>query len=266
MAKRGWEVASGLVGLVLIAVGAAGAQKVERREAEPEPPSIAATQLGMRLGRKQYQGTVIAKRDHTLTVITAAHCMAPEDVGHSILLHQNNAVIEGRVQSVVQNPDYRPILSREPGNESVRGTLAVDSAVAAIEVRPQGHQDDTLLRKIRAATLADHMIPSGTREVVVVHILDQKGREHVVRAGNHLNPKCLAWGSRNYRPEPGDSGAGVFLVRRGADGRLFPLLIGHVALLDGRGGIAPLVSHRSRWIEASLSLQSSGGPAEEVRR
>ena len=51
-------------------------------------------------------------------------------------------------------------------------------------------------------------------QILSVHIVDQYDQEHVVRAGNHLNPRCLAWGKQNYDTQRGDSGSGVFLFAR----------------------------------------------------
>jgi hypothetical protein len=55
-----------------------------------------------------------------------------------------------------------------------------------------------------------------------------------------LNPKWLAWG-RAYRPRPGDSGAGVFLLDQ-ASAQPRPVLIGNVVASDDAGGIAALFS------------------------
>jgi len=82
-------------------------------------------------------------------------------------------------------------------------------------------------------------------------MIDGHGVEHAVRAGNYSNPRWLEWGPA-YRPIPGDSGGGVFVVREGPDGRPRPILIGIIVGRDDKGGGASLVSLDQRWLAEAL--------------
>jgi hypothetical protein len=88
--------------------------------------------------------------------------------------------------------------------------------------------------------------------------MDQFGKEHVLRAGNHRNPRSLVWGRQNYDTQRGDSGAGVFFVGKTADGADRPILIGNVSQTDDRGGIASLAYGSERWVRTALT----GAPLE----
>ena len=57
----------------------------------------------------------------------------------------------------------------------------------------------------------------------------------------------LAWGRRGFDTKPGDSGAGVFLVRTTPEGAPWPILIGVVSQTDERGGIASLIHRDEPW-------------------
>ena len=81
--------------------------------------------------------------------------------------------------------------------------------------------------------------PAGGRAVVVT--IDQKDKERVVRAANYSNPRWLEWGGA-YRPIPGDSGSGVFVRRKEADGSETLVLIGNVVVRSEKGGGAGLWS------------------------
>jgi hypothetical protein len=253
MNRRSFALASALA-----LVGMALSLGASRPDDDAAATAIRETQVGLRLANKQFQATVIARRGDTLTIVTAAHCLSDEDEGGSIRVRQGDAVALGRVVSVARNPDFRPVRSRDPHNDAVRGALAVDSAVATIRLEPGPAADGSTLAKLQAAELTPRPIPEARDQLLVVRVVDQEGVEHIVRAGNHLHPKCLAWGNQSYRPTPGDSGSGVFLVRKSSDGSAHPLLIGNVALVDDRGGIAPLVSRRARWISEAIGGSDSG--------
>lgn len=220
----------------------------------PVAPSIKATQLTVHLENRLFQATVVAKGEDWLTIVTAAHCVAAEDAGTRLWMSQGEHALRGRLLAAAQNPDYKPVPSRDPQNKTVRGVLCVDNAVATIEVKPETPSEQQMFEAIATAELTASLLPragvSGT--FLTIHVIDQKGVEHVVRAGNHLNPKCLAWGHRSYHPLPGDSGAGVFLFQQPAEGKPRPILIGNVALSDPRGGIAPLLARGSPWFEVAL--------------
>jgi hypothetical protein len=223
----------------------------------PQPSAALAaiqeTQLTVRLASKQFQATVVAKDANTLTIVTAAHCVSANEVGSALSLTHADRLLSGRLVRAAQNPDYRPVASRDPQSKAVRGVLSVDNAVATIEVRPANDREKETFRLLKPAELTASPVPDRANQTLTVHILDQRGEAHVVKAGNHLNPKCLAWGNASYHPVPGDSGAGVFLVQSQADGKPTTLLIGNVALSDNRGGIAPLVSRKGPWVDEALN-------------
>jgi hypothetical protein len=219
---------------------------------KPPPSRIANSQLTLRLDPVQGRATVIDIAEPMLTVLTAAHFLSGEDVGKTIRIIREG-YLKGRVVAVSRNPGYRTIRSRSSQEESTFGTLGVDTAIALIRLELNDGDERMQFERIRAAELAAGPIPSRPNQVLTVNIVDQTGQEHVVPAGNHLNPKCLAWGRRNYDTRRGDSGAGVFVMRRTASGEPSPLLIGTVSQTDDRGGIASLASHGEPWLEKALA-------------
>jgi hypothetical protein len=224
----------------------------------PEPdPAIVATQVTLQVGPVRGRATVIAVADNSMTVLTAAHFLSDESVGNIILIHQHDCNLSGQVMAVARNPSYHPIRSRNPRVTAVSGTLGVDNEIATIKVELHGESDDRSFQKIKAAELTTQPVPGGGVQIVSVHIIDQLGTEHVVRAGNHLNPKCLAWGRKSYDVQKGDSGAGVFIMRSSKGGGLRPILIGNVAQTDDRGGIASLAHRSDAWIETALVRQQA---------
>lgn len=232
---------------------------------EPPPPRIAQTQLTLRVGPVQGQATVVRVDGKTLTVVTAAHVLATGDVGKDVLVRQHDRTLKGRVVAVTRNPAFRPVRSRRSPGPSNPGTIGVDTEVASIEVEPRGGDERRAFEKIRPADLTTRRVPGSPGQIVWVHIQDQFGEEHVVRAGNHLNSQCLAWGRRGYDARPGDSGSGVFVMRETAQGGSRPLLIGNVAQTDGRGGIASLAHRDAPWLAKALEGARPGTwPAPSV--
>lgn len=222
---------------------------------------IRETQVTLRHGRVQGRATVIGKDQATLTVETAAHFLAQDDVGKTILVLRREGHLIGHIAAVTRNPDFHPIRLRNPDEAAIDGAVGVDSAIAVIVVDPRDRNEQRILETIKSADLALNLVPRVPRTILSVHIVDQFGEEHVFRAGNHLNPKCLAWGRRSYQPRPGDSGAGVFVMGKTAGGEPSPILIGNVAQADDRGGIASLAHRNAPWIEETLDRdQSPPGP------
>jgi hypothetical protein len=225
---------------------------------EPEqPPAIAETQLTLRLDPMQGRATVMDIDEETLTVLTAAHFLGPEDVGRTIRI-EKSVWLRGRLLSVTRNPGFRPIRSRQTNEPTPFATLGVDSAIATIKVDLQGEVAQRMFGKIRAIELARDPILSSSGQIIPVHIIDQFGKEHVLRASNHRNPRCLVWGRQSYDTQRGDSGAGVFYVRKMADGPDQPILIGNVSQTDERGAVASLAYGSERWVKSALT----GFPAE----
>jgi hypothetical protein len=219
-----------------------------------------ATQVTIRMGREQFRATVIAKEGETLTILTAAHCVGDRDVGSALLLRYGNTTLRGKVIQASHNPDYKPVPSRDPTSKAVRGVLCVDTALATIHLDPVTPKERQALKEIAAAELSTEAVLGTRIRTISVHIIDQEEREHMVTAGNHLNPKCLAWGRASYHPQPGDSGAGVFFVQENPGGKPRPVLVGNVALSDDRGGIAPIVSRSSHWVEEAFAKANTSKP------
>lgn len=243
MPALGWSLLAFLVFLNPVA-----------RAEDPPRPSLTATQVTVHQGRKQYRASVVGKQADRLILVTAAHCVSVEEAELPVTIHQADRVLAGRVLAIAQNPDYRPIASRDPGSSAVRGVLCVDSAIATVQVNLRSDRDSQTFAAIEPAEMVARAPNGGTTRAITVHIIDQTGTEHVVKAGNHLNPKCLAWGRNGYRPVPGDSGAGVFyFLHATAEEREHPVLIGNVALADDRGGIAPLLGRNLTWIEGAVN-------------
>jgi hypothetical protein len=220
-----------------------------------EPPRIAETQVTLQAKAVKGRGTVVAVADEVLTVVTAAHFLAHSDVGQTIVVQQRpDRELKGQVLAVVTNPGFPENRQGKPQNTPAQEAVGVDTEIIRIKVDVQGADAQRVFGSIRPADLAPRPVPGGRDQILRVHIVDQFGEEHVVRAGNHLNPKCLAWG-RSYEPKPGDSGAGVFVMRRTAAGGSSPMLIANVSQVDSRGGIASLVHRDARWISSAIVAQ-----------
>ncbi|HEV3120487.1 MAG TPA: trypsin-like peptidase domain-containing protein [Isosphaeraceae bacterium] len=234
--------------------------KTPAASASADPLGIHATQVTIRLGREQFRATVVGKEGETLTILTAAHCVSDRDAGAALLLRHGNTTLRGKVIQAAHNPDYKPVPSRDPASRAVRGVLCVDTALATIQLDPANPKEREAASAITVAELSSEAVVGTRIRTISVHIIDQEEREHMVTAGNHLNPKCLAWGRASYHPQPGDSGAGVFFLQEGAGGKLRPVLVGNVALSDDRGGIAPVVSHSSHWVEEAFVKANAPKP------
>jgi len=221
-------------------------------QAEPAPttretPGLRSSQVSIAIEkdgkRRQFRATVMARKDDLLTVLTAAHCVEPDDEGGPALLLVDGEIIEGTVASVVRNPAYRPNQPREiPGP---------DNAVARLRFKAEPGPAADALGSIRPALgLANRAYPGPAGQVVAVRMVDGHGVEHAVKAGNHSNPRWLEWGPA-YKPIPGDSGGGVFVLAGSPEPR--PILIGIIVGRDDKGGGASLVSRDMRWIAEELA-------------
>jgi hypothetical protein len=244
------------LGLAGVSARAADSPTTSTSPPEPAPAAVSApiveTQLTLRLNPVQGRATVIAIDDATLTLVTAAHVLSSEAVGRTILLQRQEGRLSGRVVTVARNPLFHPPRARNPHELSADGTLGVDTAVVEIAVGLHDDADRRVFGRIKAADMTPQAVPGRPDQILPVRIVDQLGEEHVVRAGNHLNPKSLAWGRRGFDTRPGDSGAGVFLVRKSPAGESLPVLIGVVSQTDDRGGIASLVHRDEPWIDGAL--------------
>jgi hypothetical protein len=241
-----WPLA---VVFVSLSLPVAGQDEPEK----PDPPRIVQTQLTLRVYPVQGRATVIGIADETLTILTAAHFLSSDDVGKPVQIqHAGKHHLMGRLLSVTRNPRFRTIRSRTDDTELSFGTMGVDTAIATIKVDLPGDDQRRTFGEIRAADVSPIPVPASPNQILTVAIVDQFGAEHVLRAGNHLNPKCLAWGRRNYDTQRGDSGAGVFVVRKSAEGESWPILIGNVSQTDPEGGIATLTNRSESWFAKAL--------------
>jgi hypothetical protein len=236
--------------LLLAGVGAAAVAEDPPEKAAP--PQIPQTQLTLRLDPLQGRATVVTIAEQTLTIVTAAHFLSPEDAGRTIQI-QGEGPLRGRLEAVTRNPGFQPLRSRTSDAPSTFGTMGVDTAVALIKVDLRRESERRTFAKIRSAEWTRDPVLRTSGQILSVHIVDRHGEEHVVRAGNHLNPRCLAWGRQNYDTQRGDSGAGVFLVRKTPEGQSVPILIGNVAQTDDRGGIATLAHRNEYWIVRAIA-------------
>ncbi len=243
--------------VVLVLSGLAAPGRADPPAEGQDPPAIADTQLTLRVGPLQGRATVIAASEDRLRVLTAAHFLSAEDVGKPVLI-LHGAALRGRLEAVAHNPAFRPSRDRLSDQPTVGGTVGIDTALATIRVELHAEAQRRSFARIRTAELTHEPVLRSSGQVLSVHIVDQTGVEHVVRAGNHLNPRCLAWGRGAYDTQRGDSGAGVFLMRKTAEGKARPILIGNVSQTDPRGAIASLAYRNERWIEEALA----DGPIE----
>jgi hypothetical protein len=241
---------SPFVCLLLAGVGACVA--AEGPAPKPEPSPISQTQLTLRLDPLQGRGTVIAIADDTLTILTAAHFLSSEDVGRTIQI-KGEGPLRGRLVAVTQHPGFRPLRSRTSDEPSTFGTVGVDTAIAVIKVELRRESERRVFATIHSAELTRDPVLRSAGQILAVHIVDQHGQEHTVRASNHLNPKWLAWGRQIYDTQRGDSGAGVFVMRTTPEGQPAPLLIGNVAQTDDRGGLASLAYRNEHWIFRAIA-------------
>ncbi len=198
----------------------------------------------------RFQATIIARRGRILVAVTAAHCLAVAEAGKTVLIRRGTSVLRGRIGKVYRNPAYQ-----EPRFPQLMGT---DNAIISLHVDPGGEGGVRVLEGIRAAGVATGPILSAAGQRVVVHIPDQFGKEHVIPAGNFSNPKILTWGPK-FQPVAGDSGAGVFVLRRVPGAKPAPILIGVVVGADDRGGGASLIHARHPWVAQSLNDEAKTG-------
>jgi hypothetical protein len=235
---------------------------VDSTRAEEEPakptPGLLATQVtvtfdriapGTRPQRRQFRATVVRKSDEMVTILTAAHCLGPTDAGSLATLKVGEEVLDARIMAVIRNPSYR-------GEEDERELPGPDNAVARIKVvKPTNRAGEEAFRALRpAAGLAATAFPRPSGQTLAVRMIDGRGVEHAVRAGNYANPRWLEWGP-GYRPIPGDSGAGVFTVVRAKDQTDLPVLIGVIVGQSGPGGGASLVSLHQEWLAKALPAE-----------
>gem|GEM_PF-2082263 len=239
--------------LFLVASSLARGEPTPKPAVPLPPPRISETQVSLQVDQIRAQATVIGLSNERLTVLTAAHFLAESDVGKAIQISQPaNEPIQGQVIKVRINPDFPGGHPNQPRRVPAQEAVGVDSEIIQIQLQAQGPGVKSEPKGIRAADLALRPTPVGDRRVLRVRIMDQFGEEHNLLAGNHLNPKCLAWGRGGFEPRPGDSGAGVFFVIRNSEGEEIPVLIGNVSQVDSRGGIASIVYRKAKWMADAL--------------
>lgn len=199
--------------------------------------------------RTQLQATVIWRDGDAVTLLTAAHGIAPGDVGAQVRLRRGDKWVSGRVERVAQNPFYRPA-----GSGDIPGA---DNAFTRIRLDDGGTLDPAAFKN---AELTGWATPENEGNAVTVLSIDQFGKHHLVRGGNYSNPRWLEWGPI-YRPIPGDSGSGVFVIRKKPDGSVAPVLIGAVVDRSDQGGGASLIHASDGWIRELFAPPAAASPA-----
>jgi hypothetical protein len=194
--------------------------------------------------RTQFRATVIAKRGGDLTLLTAGHCLGPDDADRVVRINRRGETLNGKVVRVVRNPVFRP-----PPTTDIPGA---DNALAVVRVDLNEAQTAAFVGDLRTAEVTNGPIPGPGGRVVTVVMIDQFGKEHVVKGGNFSNPRWLEWGP-TFHPVGGDSGSGVFVVKRGSQGAPVPVLVGVIVDRSERGGGASLVHRKSRWMAQALT-------------
>ena len=250
-------ILKGVLGVLALAWPAAigrGQDEAGRPKHDPVRLEIRRTQVTIALVAEgvesRFQATVIAKGERAVTVLTAAHCLSPDDVGKDVRINQGRSAFPARIDSVARNPNFHPARDGEvPG---------VDNALAVLRWTPGDAREAEAFDAIRVAELTARPLPDPSGRAAFVHVVDQFGEEHTIRAGNYTNPRWLEWG-RAFLPQPGDSGSGVFVFRRDATTDPRPVLIGVVVGRSERGGGASLLSKRFRWLDPATRLQSPPG-------
>jgi hypothetical protein len=214
-----------------------------------ETPGLKATQVTVAIEkdgkRRLFRATLLARKDDAIILLTAAHCMSEADSDGPVLLLTNGEVVEGTVSSVVRNPAYRTNQNREiPG---------ADNAIARLRVKiPTSKAGSRAFEALKPAlAMSARAYPSPDGQTVAVRMIDGHGVEHALKAGNYRNPRYLEWGP-SYKPIPGDSGGGVFVIRDMAKGDPLPVLIGTIVGRDDKGGAGSLVSREMGWIAEEL--------------
>lgn len=244
----------------------------------PAGAGLAGSQVTLETQKASFQGTVIARRDEPpgLTVVTAAHGLFPLGEGTALALRpvRGEVAMRAVVESAVANPGYRPVRSRDPHAPlRFQGAIGSDNSVLTLRLTLDTESQRRAFRSFQAVTVAARpVLRPGAVGVLTVHVVDRNGVEHVVKAGNAMNPRWLAWGP-SYRPRPGDSGAGVFVVLEPpapSDAPADPpqpppaeppraVLIGNVVASDDTGGIAALFS-RAEFPALAPAGQAPGAP------
>ena len=236
---------------IVVAIGLAlGVSGGGRAGDSPSEATIAGSQITLETRQVSFQGTVIDRSDEPprLVVVTAAHGLFPLGEGTPIAVRpvSGGVTLRGAVESAVPNPGYKPVRSRDSRSaQRFQGAIGSDNSVLTVRLKLGGDDEERrTFRALRTVPVTAQPVPARSQVgVLTVHVVDRNGVEHVVKGGNSLNPKWLAWGAR-YRPRPGDSGAGVFLVADSPESSAGPraVLIGNVVASDDSGGIAALFS------------------------
>lgn len=226
---------------------------------------VHATQLGVSYrkddGEVRFRASVIARGQADLTILTAAHCLGPDDVGRVLSLRRGGQSIPARLLGVVRNPSFGTVRFGEvPG---------ADNALALLR-RLEPENVPPLWQELVPALISTEVIPDPDGQTLTVLSIDQFEKPHAVRAGNYSNPRWIEWGNA-YKPIPGDSGSGVFVLRQRPDGAVEPVLIGVVTDRAQIGGGGSVISRRYPWIAQALRpaqtpQNSTESPAPDAER
>lgn len=247
-----------VLGALVFAVPSLMAQEPENNETRTridlESLGIAQTQVTIALRNEnrmsRFRATILAIEGRDLTLMSAAHCLDGEDVETKVHFGSGGEYpFEATIRSVVRNPNYQPnVVTLSPGN---------DNEVVRLEVAKESAADERFA-DLRPATLSEWPIPERAGQTIGLLTIDQTQHTHVLVASNHSSPLWLEWGPR-FKPLPGDSGSGVFVLKRGEDGKPQPLLIGTVIVRGPVGGGASLVWGKAPWVARSLPEDPAEG-------
>ncbi len=192
----------------------------------------------------RFRATILGIAGDRLTLLTAGHCLEPGAAGVDVTVAHDQRTFPARVESVTRNPAFDPDRNEAPGADiAVIRLVATAEALAPIAATPP-------------LPLAEIATPDRSGRAIRTFIVDQTEEARVVRGGNFSNPRWLEWGPA-YRPNPGDSGSGVFVFRRGAADAIEPMLIGVVVVRSSSGGGAALLSTADRWLARALRPASA---------
>ncbi len=127
----------GLIAVLVVGLASDASAQTPEPVRALELPSVHATQVAVSYlkgeGEIRFRATIIARGRSDLTLLTAAHCLGPGDVGRQITLRRGDDLVQTRVLAVARNPSYGTTPQGEvPGADNApgSGTLARTRATA----------------------------------------------------------------------------------------------------------------------------------------
>ena len=201
------------------------------------------TQLNVQLvdarGGVRFRATLVGRTEDSLVLLTAAHCVEPDDKGRPIQVARGDHKAVLKATGVAINPWRQPGLP-----DAIPGS---DNAILVLEAALANSDEARWLADVQVARLVEKPTPGPDGATIPIFAIDQFEKPHLVRAGNFSNPRWLEWG-KTYTPIPGDSGSGVFGFVSGKNDELEPVLIGVVTDQSPTGGGGSIVAVRDPWV------------------